>query len=208
MYDEEGWKEYEGFMMDGVEMCYGTEYDCRIERMKYGGCFYDGRRYGDGVLYERNEMVDYDGLWKNDNPASSHFDGKTIDSNTESIEISNNSFKEVYSFILPFFICSLKRMVIGDGCFERVRVFDLHGLDELESVIIGKECFRIGEDERSHGFCRILNCPKLKSIQIGYKSFCDYCSFELSNLPSLRFIDFGKYCFYYTPSFLLTGLIG
>ena len=212
MYDEEGRKEYEGFMMDGVEMCYGTEYDCRIERMKYGGCFYDGRRYGDGVLYERNEMVDYDGLWKNDNPASSHFDGKTIDSNTESIEISNNSFNEVYSFIPPFFLHSLKRIVIGNDCFERARLFELNGLIELESVVIGERSFSTNpqepwNSERRDGVCSIENCPILKYIQIGDYSFSDYHSFELKNLPSLQSIEIGEKCFFWSQSFSLTGLI-
>ena len=35
LYDEEGRKEYEGFMMDGMRVCYGTEYDCEIGRTRY-----------------------------------------------------------------------------------------------------------------------------------------------------------------------------
>ena len=102
----------------------------------------------------------------------------------------------------------LKRIMIGDECFGMVRVFELDGLDELESVVIGKKSFRISGDERSDGSYRIVNCPKLKSIQIGYASFQDYHSFELNNLPSLQSIDIGGwYCFGYVPSFSLTGLI-
>ena len=88
-----------------------------------------------------------------------------------------------------------------------VRVFELNGLSELESVIIGSESFRISDEERSDGSYRIVNCPKLKSIWIGYISFGDYRSFELSNLPSLQSIDIGDYCFHYALSFSLTGLI-
>ena len=101
----------------------------------------------------------------------------------------------------------LKRIVIGDNCFGKVRVFELDGLSELESVVIGKSSFRISNDERSDGSYRIVNCPKLKSIQIGYESFRDYHSFELNNLPSLQSIEIGSNCFYYAPSFSLTGLI-
>ena len=73
--------------------------------------------------------------------------------------------------------------------------------------MIGKESFRIRDGKRSDGSYRIVNCPKLKSIQIGYKSFSDYHSFELNNLPSLQSIDIGGwYCFGYVPSFSLTGL--
>ena len=102
---------------------------------------------------------------------------------------------------------SLKTLVIGNGCFGNVRVFELDGLGELESVVIGQQSFRISDDERSDGSYRIVNCPKLKSIQIGYRSFYDYHSFELNNLPSLQSIDMGGYCFFWAPLFSLTGLI-
>ena len=101
----------------------------------------------------------------------------------------------------------LKRIEIGENCYGKVRVLDLNGLSELESVVIGQKSFRISDDERNDGSYRIVNCPKLKSIQIGDWSFEDYHSFELNNLPSLQSIDIGKYCFYYAPSFSLTGLI-
>ena len=101
----------------------------------------------------------------------------------------------------------LKSIVIGDRCFGKVRVFELDGLDELESVEIGQDSFRISDKERNDGDYRIVNCPKLKSIQIGDYSFGDYHSFELNNLPSLQSIDIGMDCFIYAPSFSLTGLI-
>ena len=104
-------------------------------------------------------------------------------------------------------LARLKRIVIGNKCFGMVRVFELDGLGELESVEIGQESFRISDNERNDGSYRIVNCPKLKSIQIGDGSFKDYHSFELNNLPSLQSIDIGGYCFYYAPSFSLTSVI-
>jgi len=208
LYDEEGKKEYEGFMVDGVKVCYGIEYYSDIEWVKYRGCFYDGKRFGKGVLYDRSEMVDYDGLWKNDSTYCDQFDGNGIDCYTELVSINDGSFNEVKSFILPSFIHSLKRIAIGNKCFGKVRVVELDGLDELESVVIGNDSFRISDKERPYASYRIVNCPKLKSIQIGYDSFYDYHSFELNNLPSLQSIDIGGwYCFGYVPSFSLTGLI-
>ena len=101
----------------------------------------------------------------------------------------------------------LKRIVIGNDCFGKVRVFNLDSMSELESVVIGNGSFRIDRYERSDGSYRVVNCPKLKSIQIGYGSFNDYHSFELNNLPSLQSIDMGENCFKYASSFSLTGLI-
>ena len=208
LYDEEGKKEYEGFMVDGVKMGYGIEYSNDIERVIYEGCFYEGKRFGRGVLYDRNGLVEYNGLWKNDEPYSNQHDNNIIDNTTESVDIHYNSYSNEKTLILPFFLCSLKRIVIGDDCFGKVRVFELDGLGELESVVVGRESFNISDyNERSDGSCQIVNCPKLKSIQIGGYSFGDYHSFELNNLPSLQSISIDMRCFRYAPSFSLTGLI-
>ena len=102
---------------------------------------------------------------------------------------------------------NLKRIVIGDGCFKCARLFELDGLNELESVVIGEWSFKISDKERTDGECRIVNCPKLKFIQIGNGSFIDYRSFELNYLPSLESIDIGDKCFGYALSFSLIGLI-
>ena len=102
---------------------------------------------------------------------------------------------------------SLKRIEIGENCYGKVRVFDLNGLSELERVLIGGNSFRISSSERTDGSYRIVNCPKLKSIQIGYESFRDYHSFELSNLNSLQSIDMGEDSFFWTPTFSLTSVI-
>ena len=207
MYDEEGKKEYEGFMVDGVKMGCGIEYYNDIERIEYEGCFYEGKRFGRGVLFGRNGMIEYDGLWKNDMVYSPNSNNSTIDNHTESVTISNGVFNNREPFIPSYYMHSLKRIVIGDRCFGKVRVFELDGLGELESVVIGKNSFRIDRYERNDGSYRIVNCPKLKSIQIGNESCEDYHSFELNNLPSLQTIDITERCFRYAPSFSLTGLI-
>ena len=119
--------------------------------------------------------------------------------------------------IITFIISSngdLKRIEIGNNCFGKVRVLELDGLSELESVVIGqrsityaKEDSAVRNSRRTDGDYRIVNCPKLKYLQIDDWSFSDYHSFELNNLPSLQSIDMGEYCFYYASSFSLTGLI-
>ena len=101
---------------------------------------------------------------------------------------------------------NLKRIAIGNNTFGNVRVFELNGLNELESVVIGKKSFTISDDGRSDGICRILNCPNLKSIQFSEQAFCDYHSIDLASLPSLQSIDIGYGCFFAAPSFSLIGI--
>ena len=206
IYDEEGRKEYEGFIINESKTGYGIEYYSDIDRVKYDGCYYNNNRFGKGTLYDRNGVIEYEGMWKNDTPYSSQFDGKTIDNNTESVIIPKGSLKKPESIILPSFLHSLKRVVIRNGCFGNVRLFELIRLSELEIIVIGKKSFRISGSERSDGSCRIVNCPKLKSIQIGDWSFEDYHSFELNNLPSLQTIKICMGCFFFAPLFSLTGI--
>ena len=135
----------------------------------------------------------------------------SLTSNPQTIEelrIGNNSYSDSSVTELKLSgLVRLKRIVIGDECFGSVRVFELNGLSELESLVIGEKSFRISGNVQTDGVYRIVNCPKLQSIQIGDYSFSDYHSFELTNLPSLQSIDIGSHCFFYASSFSLTGLI-
>ena len=106
-----------------------------------------------------------------------------------------------------------KQVIIGDTSFRKVRQFELSGLPELEGVVIGKNSFTnatthgdtISYSDTPGGVCRIVNCPKLKTIQIGFGSFSDYhLSFEVTNLQSLQSIQIEDWCFFRTSSFSLT----
>ena len=139
---------------------------------------------------------------------NSEYDLLKLMENSNTIIVPNGYFND--DSITSFNITNnrrLKRIEIGENCYGKVRVLDLNGLSELESVVIGQDSFRISDDERNDGDYRIVNCPKLKSIQIGYESFNDYHSFELNNLPSLQFIVIGRKCFSWTPSLSLTSVI-
>ena len=134
----------------------------------------------------------------------------------EELKIENNSYNHSSVIELKLSgLVRLKRIVIGDECFRSVRLLELDGLRELESVVIGKKSFTYAKTDddiwyhvtRTDGAYRIVNCPKLKSIQIGDYSFSDYHSFGLNNLPSLQSIDIDSRCFRYASSFSLTGLM-
>ena len=66
-------------------------------------------------------------------------------------------------------------------------------------------CFRIDYGERDDGVCRITNCPNLRQLEIGSRSFYDFKSFELSNVNSLQSIKFGIRCFEYAEDLSLKG---
>ena len=101
----------------------------------------------------------------------------------------------------------LKKIDIGNECFKNVREFVLDGLEKLESVKIGRKCFRISnKEERDDGLLRITNCSNLTQLEIGSGSFKDFKQFELSNVNSLQSITFGEDCFKNVHEFVLDGL--
>ena len=191
LYDEDGREEYKGFMLDGEKTCYGIEYYSDLFSKRYEGCHYKGKRLGKGILYDRNGSVECKGLWWKDELYSSACDGSTIDNHTESLTVPNGSFNNVASFCLHSYLYSLRQIVIGNDCFGTVRFFELDGLCGLESVVIGEKSITnaktqndVMQSQRADGVYRIVNCPKLKSIQIGDYSFSDYHSFDATALES------------------------
>ena len=118
--------------------------------------------------------------------------------------------KSITSIIMPSYSCNngdiqifdfslftdVESIVIGDECFESVKTFKIDGLNRLKTIKIGKNSFtqkkNDGGDNESKSF-HILNCESLESIQIGEYSFSDYAGdFELKNLPQLQSIQIGS----------------
>ena len=88
----------------------------------------------------------------------------------------------------------LRRIEIGNECFEYVDEVRVIGLRELESVVIGKRSFTkskdyAGNDPNRHFYLK--NCPKLKSLKMGRYSFLDYRVCEIENVDALEVIEIG-----------------
>ena len=95
---------------------------------------------------------------------------------------------------------NLNRLEIGSDCFKYVDNFELYGLNNLSSVKIGTNSFTETPEyywssdraNNNNKMFYILNCAKLRSINIDRYSFSDYKGrFELRNLDSLRSISIG-----------------
>ena len=89
----------------------------------------------------------------------------------------------------------LKRIEIGDECFEKVNEVKLIGMNRLERVVIGKNSFTkhkndCGRDSNRHFYLK--NCERLEELKIGCYSFSDYSVCEIDNVPSLKVIEMGQ----------------
>ena len=108
-----------------------------------------------------------------------------VTSCVESLIIGYYFDPDISSLILNYSLISLKQINIEDDCFENVTRFVIDGLNELESLIIERNSFYLDEKHRIGSKCLIMNCARLRQIDIGKNSFYYYESFELKNLPSL-----------------------
>ena len=61
----------------------------------------------------------------------------------------------------------LRELIVGDECFQFVKDVKIVGLNALEKVEIGKECFC----KACGGVFEMRDCAKVKSVRIGDGSF-------------------------------------
>ena len=88
----------------------------------------------------------------------------------------------------------LKTLEVGDYSFAYVCEMKMIGLNALERVVIGKNCFTkkkkgTGNDPTRH--FHLKNCERLRELKIGCQSFSDYSVCEIENVPSLEVIEMG-----------------
>ena len=211
-YSEDGNLVYEGFVFEGKKVCFGKEWndDGNNNCLMYEGGYCNDKRWGKGISYDVNGNVDFDGEWMNNHGMTENendlMNNLIVPMSIEEFVIGNEMFNDDNITSLHFspLLVRLKRIEIGNECFKNVREFVIDGLESLESVKIGENSFRIGGEERNDGICRITNCPNLRRLEIGSGSFVDFKSFEISNVKSLQFINFGNGCFRYAD-FSLKG---
>ena len=99
---------------------------------------------------------------------------------------------------------NLKVFEVGDYSCTFVNEVKMIGLNRLERVMIGKNCFTkhkndYGNDPNGHFYLK--NCERVRELKIGCYSFSDYSVCEIENVPSLEVIEMGElneesYCFY------------
>ena len=101
----------------------------------------------------------------------------------------------------------LRSVVIGNSCFKYVRIFSIVGLNWLESVSIGTYSFGSDGSLWEGSEFKIVNCPQLKSLSIGGRSFGRYNGFELSQLPQLKSIIVASdFSFQYVPNVVFRSM--
>ena len=189
LYDNENRKMYEGFRIGDVNVCYGRSYYLENGKVEYEGEWCEGKRMGAGVLYDRHEVVIHEGEWVNNRPLSIRVEltdkNPVLHNRIEELIVKDKSCngKEWKSLDLSL-LSKLKKLTVGDECFNEVETVKLNGLKELESVVVGRESFGL-ENETVTSF-EMKDCEKVKELIVGKKSFNIFGEFSLENTPSLE----------------------
>lgn len=126
----------------------------------------------------------------------------------QSIEIGSSCFKDASAFSLigianwmqwDIELPKLESVTLGENAFQNTKSFSMSKLTSLRCIELGQNCFKdapsfslVGATERLKWR---LDLSQLKSIILGAKALHNTVSFEMTNLPSLQFLDFGDECF-------------
>ena len=143
------------------------------------------------------------------NPAENVFtvalegDWFKLQPSVERIVVSHHSGNEPQLVTLDLSgFALLKSFVVGKECFENVRELHIVGLNELESVVIGKKSFGkfFAKGDPDRRFC-LKNCPKVRELRISLWAFYYYTVCEIENVSALEVIKMGNvkeasFCFY------------
>ena len=93
------------------------------------------------------------------------------------------------------FLFNLRELRVGDECFWYVEEVEAVGLKKLETVVIGKNCFRkrrITWNRNERLFFWLKNCPVVKELRIGRGSFQYYTVCEIENDDCLEVVEVGS----------------
>ena len=92
----------------------------------------------------------------------------SLDEDVEVIEVKNGMCNnEAFDEWSMEEYVRLRELIVGDECFQFVKDLRIVGLNALENVEIGKQCFC----KASGGVFEMRNCERLKSVRIGDGSF-------------------------------------
>ena len=198
LYDSENRMAYEGFRIGDVNVCYGTRYYSDIGVIEYEGEWFEGMRWGRGILYDRSGKAMFDGEWMKDEQLSKKVvvseENQFLHNRIEELIVSDDSctgeeWKALDLSLMP----NLKEFIVGDNCFSYVYEVKLMGLNQLERVVIGEYSFGEGNANNCNicGHFYLRDCERVKELKIDNCSFQGYSVCEIDGVPSLEVIELG-----------------
>lgn len=179
-FDEDNYLLYEGFILDGKKVCFGSIYYPQSACIEYCGTFYEDKKHGFGQLRDKTGALVYEGEWMDDKP----------------IELNDLTISG--PFTGDIIRMNIKELLVSNGCECNVNQFILSDYAYLVKITIG---FSVLKDLTA--FC-ISRCHNLTSIRIAYDNcntkntkelIMPTCCFSITDCNSLESISFENNCF-------------
>ena len=145
-FNENGDLMYEGFSIFDSYYLYGTDYYPDLHTARYEGNWYDGKRCGKGVLFNRMGERIIEGEWLNDN--------QMID---PTVWVENTPH-------LPVLTSLLEILIIGENCCNECDSLLLNDFPHLKGVHIGSGSF--GKESEEEMLFSCVNCPELIILEL------------------------------------------
>ena len=182
----------------------------------YEGSIWNGQKWGTGIDYSQ-ENPNHSFLWLFDKPTTERdeLNYPWIKTTCKSLQV----YKQIdYSFSRLSFqsmLSVLRVIIIQSTCIAFLDKMEVNSLPNLQTLCLSypRSCSfenSINSVERiltieTNPSCRIVNCPSLKSIEIGDHIFSHGMLLEIENVDALESIVIGKGCFRSAPTFCLKG---
>lgn len=100
---------------------------------------------------------------------------------------------------------NLRKLVIQDRSFQKVREIKIHDLKNLTEVFINDLCFNEIPKRSANSNFMVFHCPKLQKIKVGRGSLSRLQSCFIHENPSLKTIRWGDGSFENCEFFYLKG---
>ena len=196
IYNEHNVIIYNGFVYEGMKVCYGIKYYGDNGIVEYCGTYYKNTRFGKGRLYDKKNELVYEGEWYDNNPLE-----------LVSIHLKD---KEVLTDSSIHF--GLEELIIDSFCKTSLSTIQLIGFPHLKQLQIGNfgHCYiyfntmkvfikdmKKAMDVENNELILIENCNELTEVNVGisllFNDNDNICGkFSIRNCQKLHKVKFGQ----------------
>ena len=174
---------FEGIRVNGLFECFGTLYYSDLHAVEYKGGWCGGKRNGQGIQYDRNGKVVYEGPWCNDSHDKTSNGSHDKVSNGSHDKTSNGSHDKtsndvVFTKLDPFdnLYSTVETIRIKNFTPSSFVSFSFHYLPSLTKVFFEGKAL---SDEAINGSFSVYSCPRLTSFVMKPMSCQSMTSFSI-----------------------------
>ena len=158
---------FEGIRVNGLFECFGTLYYSELHAVEHKGEWCGGKRNGQGIQFDRNGKVVYEGPWCNDSHEKTS-NGSHDKTSNDVVFTKLDPFDSLYS--------TVETIRIKNFTPSSFVSFSFHYLPSLTKVFFEGKAL---SDEAINGSFSVYSCPRLTSFVMKPMSCQSMTSFSI-----------------------------